>query len=293
MFKHSSGAMTNYRVQQRGTQRGRNAIFIQGMLSSSYVCFSEIVDHFLDAGYRVVQYDLWGRGRSSMAPGNRYDSAALRCQLMELLSHVGIGEHHNVLVGYSLGSGIAAFSSDSNRNIFSHIIFVGPIGVCCRVPIRLPNWISEFLLRYFYGLVRKIHIMVAEWATRVEFVDVGSNKAIIQWIAANIRLHANRGREFYLALHNTTRQFPFNDMKQLYKKISERKSPRLMVMLSEKDKKIPFEKNYRFFKHLFYGTSHLLVAIPGAGHWMLIERSHEVAGQMLSFCNGHSHTAYD
>ena len=88
-------------------------------------------DHTFDAlaraGYRVLRYDLFGRGFSDR-PDATYDLALFRRQLDDLVAHVGWQGRSFSVVGSSMGSIIAADLATRRANDIERVVLIGPAG---------------------------------------------------------------------------------------------------------------------------------------------------------------------
>ena len=74
-YRHNNFQGTNYRV--RGPQDGPVVVCVHGIGSFS-VCFDGIATAFVERGFRVVTYDLLGRGHSRpIDPSSDKSSAEL------------------------------------------------------------------------------------------------------------------------------------------------------------------------------------------------------------------------
>jgi pimeloyl-ACP methyl ester carboxylesterase len=79
------------------------------------------------AGYRVLAYDLFGRGFSDR-PDARYDLDFFDRQLEQLLAAVGANEEPLLLIGSSFGSVIASEFAVRRPTAVAGLILVGPAG---------------------------------------------------------------------------------------------------------------------------------------------------------------------
>ena len=80
-FAKLSGGVTHY--QWRGPEGGPVAICIHGLTTPSFV-YDGIAEGLSQIGFRVLTYDLYGRGYSDRPKGTQ-DIAFFRKQLSELL----------------------------------------------------------------------------------------------------------------------------------------------------------------------------------------------------------------
>jgi len=115
---------THYRWT--GPKRGPIAVCIHGLSSPQFI-FAGTARALAALGYRVLTYDLYGRGWSSR-PRGRQDIDYFLRQLRDLLDHLGIHEPLTV-VGYSMGGSLAtAFAAEEGLNIKA-LILMAPSGL--------------------------------------------------------------------------------------------------------------------------------------------------------------------
>ncbi|KAJ7192334.1 Alpha/Beta hydrolase protein [Mycena pura] len=88
-----------------GPESGKKITLIHGLTTPAIV-FSRLVPILVAAGYRVLLYDLYGRGYSDAPRAGAYDTALYVMQLALLLQHVRWEKTH--VVGFSMGGAIAA-----------------------------------------------------------------------------------------------------------------------------------------------------------------------------------------
>ncbi|KAF7296721.1 Hydrolase-4 domain-containing protein [Mycena chlorophos] len=88
-----------------GPENGKKVVLIHG-LTTPALAFARIVPLLVAANFRVMVYDLYGRGYSDAPRTAPYDTNMYVTQLALLLQHVGWDRTR--LVGYSMGGAIAA-----------------------------------------------------------------------------------------------------------------------------------------------------------------------------------------
>jgi len=120
-FAHLSQGITHF--QWIGPARGPVAVLIHGLTTPS-VGLEGIAEGLGTMGYRVLMYDLYGRGLSD-APRGKQDRAFFLQQLSDLLEHEKQSEELT-LVGYSMGGAIAtAFAAENQHSIKRLILLAG------------------------------------------------------------------------------------------------------------------------------------------------------------------------
>ena len=123
-FATLSGGMTHY--QWDGPKDGPVLVCIHGLTTPSYV-FDLLVAGLVDLGFRVLRYDLWGRGYSDRTGGDQTRHFFIR-QLRELLQDQGVDGPVTVL-GYSMGGSIATVFAAEEPKRVQRLILLAPAGL--------------------------------------------------------------------------------------------------------------------------------------------------------------------
>ncbi len=123
-FANLSQGVTHY--QWVGPENGPVAVCVHGLTTPSYV-YGPLADGLVEQGYRVLTYDLYGRGFSDRPKGEQ-DSPFFNRQLDELLQDQGVAEPF-VLVGYSMGGAIGAAYTAKNVARVKQLILLAPAGL--------------------------------------------------------------------------------------------------------------------------------------------------------------------
>ncbi|KAJ7701728.1 Alpha/Beta hydrolase protein [Mycena metata] len=97
--------MGRTRYWLRGPKSGKKIVLIHG-LSIPALVWAPLVPQLVDAGHRVLLYDLYGRGYSDAPMGAAYDAQLYVTQLALLLQH--LGWQRTRIGGVSMGGAIAA-----------------------------------------------------------------------------------------------------------------------------------------------------------------------------------------
>ena len=109
-----------------GPVRGPVAVLIHGIATPAVV-WDGIAEGLAQTAFRVLVYDLPGRGLSDAA-GGRHDADFYVRHLEELLAHEGLTEDLT-LVGYSMGGAIATAFAARNPDRMTRLVLVAPAGV--------------------------------------------------------------------------------------------------------------------------------------------------------------------
>ena len=149
-FAELSQGVTHY--QWIGPLRGPVAVCVHGLTTPSFV-WRGLARGLAGWGYRVLIYDLYGRGCSDR-PGGLQDRAFFLTQLDDLLAHEGIDDDIT-LFGYSMGGAIAtAFAARSPERI-RRLILLAPAGMGLKLrgmsrTIRDVPVLGDWLMLAFY-----------------------------------------------------------------------------------------------------------------------------------------------
>jgi pimeloyl-ACP methyl ester carboxylesterase len=148
-FARLSQGVTHY--QWLGPVRGPVVVAVHG-LSTPGPVFYAIARGLARIGYRVLIYDLYGRGYSD-APRGRQDRAFFLTQLQDILAHQEL-DADLTLFGYSMGGAIATAFAAAHPGRMKRLILLAPAGVrlredrltrFCRVTPVLGDWVHAVI----------------------------------------------------------------------------------------------------------------------------------------------------
>ena len=144
MRKHAAGkfanlpsGMTHY--QWHGPKDGPIAVCVHGLTTPSYV-WEAVVVGLNRMGYRVLTYDLYGRGYSDRVAGPQ-DAEFFNHQLEELLLDQGI-DGGIMLLGYSMGGAIVTSYGAKHPDMLERLILLAPAGLGIK-PSKLQLFITK------------------------------------------------------------------------------------------------------------------------------------------------------
>ncbi|MBQ4826344.1 alpha/beta hydrolase [Leisingera sp. HS039] len=122
-FAQLSGGLTHYRWS--GPLRGPVAVCVHGLTTPSFV-WGGVARGLAAMGYRVLSYDLYGRGYSDRPEGLQ-DSSFFTTQLEQLLQDQEVGDDFT-LIGYSMGGAIATAFAAAHPTRLRELILLAPAG---------------------------------------------------------------------------------------------------------------------------------------------------------------------
>lgn len=123
-FVKLSQGTTHYAVL--GAARGPVAVCVHGLSTPSFV-WRGLARKLAAQGYRIVIYDLYGRGFSDRVAGDQTPDFFVR-QLKDLLDHLDIKDDVT-LFGYSMGGVIGASFATQYPDMLRRLILIAPAGM--------------------------------------------------------------------------------------------------------------------------------------------------------------------
>ena len=246
-------------------------VLIHGF-SVPYFIWDPTFEFLVRSGFRVLRYDLFGRGLSDR-PRVRYDIHLFVRQLKDLLDALGIKEPVH-LAGLSMGGPIsAAFMDKFPERVKSHIL-VDPAGA---KPIPL-SWtlkaaklpiVAELVLGLFGGesLVKGI---------ASDFFSHG----LIKQFQNNYRIQM-RYKGFIRAILSTIRNGMLDSFYETYQRVGKLKKPTLLFW-GRNDTTVPFEDSRAILSAISHAEFH---PIENCGHIPHYEKPAEFNPILLKFLN--------
>lgn len=125
--------------QWHGDEDDPVAVLIHGLTTPGYV-WDGVVPGLVAMGYRVLTYDLYGRGWSDRPPGAQ-DADFFLTQLVDLLEALDVAEPVT-LFGYSMGGAIAAAFAARYPGQVDRLVLVAPAGMG-GYPTGLTRWMRD------------------------------------------------------------------------------------------------------------------------------------------------------
>jgi pimeloyl-ACP methyl ester carboxylesterase len=120
-FIKLSKGITHYQLE--GPENGEVVILVHGF-SVPYYIWDGTYEFLVKNGYRVLRYDMYGRGYSDR-PSTIYDKALYNTQLLDLISALKLQGHVN-LAGISFGGEMVTNFACEHPNIINKVILIDP-----------------------------------------------------------------------------------------------------------------------------------------------------------------------
>jgi pimeloyl-ACP methyl ester carboxylesterase len=226
------------------------------------------IEPLVKAGYKVVVYDLFGRGLSDK-PKVNLDLSVFRGQLNSIIDEVGSKRVH--LIGSSFGSIIASDYAINNKMRIDKIIFVGPAGWPSNInsASRLLNIpiLGELIFHYFGETILR---------PRVEgyfHAKEGNVWAIDKW--QEFADYPGFMRSYL----STLRHSPVIDYTNGWENFGKLNKSALFIW-GKDDISFPFENSKKAIELI---PSAKIIGIDRAAHWVNIEKPLQVNNAIISF----------
>ena len=148
LFVKLSAGMTHYELS--GPDTAAVVVLVHGG-GSGYFCFDNTAPALAQAGFRVLRYDLYGRGYSDRISQD-YTVQLFHTQLVELLEALHI-RTPITLVGMSMGAIIAINYADLLPERVSKLVLIDPAALNVSIPpapLRIPVLKDILMTTYWY-----------------------------------------------------------------------------------------------------------------------------------------------
>ncbi len=122
-FVRLDDGYTHYELS--GPVDAQVVVLVHGF-SAPYFIWEPTFKSLTQAGFRVIKYDLYGRGFSDR-PRLRYNIELFRCQLLQLLDALNLSQPL-ALVAFSMGAPIALSFIDKYPKRVHKLALIGPAG---------------------------------------------------------------------------------------------------------------------------------------------------------------------
>lgn len=258
--------ITHY--EEGGDKNGQPVVLVHGF-SVPYFIYDPTFEFLSNQGFRVLRYDLLGRGFSDR-PNVRYNADLFVNQLTELLDAL---DFKNIaLVGLSMGGPItASFIQRHPRYVSKHVL-IDPAGAKAvslspmLKAVRMPGLGELFLGLFGSGSMVK---GIASDLFTPELVEQFRAKYKIQM----------KYRGFKRAILSTMRNGMLNSFIESYRRVGALKKPTL-IFWGRQDATIPFEHSADILAAMPHAE---LRVVENCGHIPHYERPGEVDEILLEF----------
>jgi len=219
-----------------------------------------LAEDLVNAGFRVLTYDLYGRGLSDPHPGT-HNASLYTSQLSQLLAILRV-EQPFYLVGFSMGGAIAAHYSAENIGRIRKLVLVSPAGMPFEMPFmgRVLLWpfVGEFLSESTIG-----KRMAVRRAYAGLFLTPEKCQEQFDFVQNLTKYHAYKKKGYFPTILADVREFPLNNCTEAFRAIGEKGNFPVKLLWGTADTTTPYT-----------GAKEALTLIPRAKLFTLEGGSH-------------------
>ncbi len=217
------------RYEIAGPEEGEVVVLIHGLIGHMHV-FDYQFKFLIEKGYRVLRFDLFGRGLSERVKGV-HGSELYMSQVSDLIKHIGIKKKFH-LVGLSMGGAISTRFTSHHPEKVKSIFLVD----CYGIPrpeepgIRLvqPKVLGEAFMGVLGGPILKR-------APLKGFYDKKKHKDKVKRFAAPLAIKGSKR-----AVLSSLRNFMLENHVPHYERLNKLEIPKL-ILWGKEDRVLPFE----------------------------------------------------
>jgi len=266
-FAELGRGVTHY--QWDGPLRGPVAVCVHGLTTPAYV-WDALVGGLTRMGYRVLRYDLYGRGLSDR-PAGAQDCDFFVTQLEDLLRDQEI-DGGITLLGYSMGGAIATCYGARHPEMLDRLVLLAPAGLSYR-PTRLAE-----VMRKLPAVGDWMMAVVGGWLMRRRLRADSATPSVVAEIYAR-QARETRYRGFPAAVLSSMRHCLNSDTAAQHKALAATDIP-VLAIWGEADDVIGLEGLGRLAE---LNRKARQAEIPKAPHSMVYTHPPEVIGAMQEF----------
>ncbi|MHA2501907.1 MAG: alpha/beta fold hydrolase [Candidatus Kariarchaeaceae archaeon] len=259
-FVQTSAGRIHYQMEGDGDL----IVLVHGFSVPSFYWDSNF-DPIKNAGYRVLRYDLFGRGYSDR-PQQDYDLNLFVTQL-ELLLQQLVVTGKLTLVGLSMGGAIVTAFAARHPEMISKLVLVAPAGLSEDFDEMIDNFRTMDLNDTLNDG------MIAGMADDFRGLSADLDHLRLQYT------EQMKYRGFREAIQSTVLHFPFAGMEDIFATVGQHSIPTLLFWGTE-DKVLPYHDHE---KALLAIPNVEFVKIEGGGHALQMEHADLVNRKILDF----------
>lgn len=254
-------------VRIAGPEQGRPVILVHGFSVPSYV-FDKTSADLAAAGFKVIRFDLYGRGWSER-PKVDYDRRLFADQLLELMDTLQVAKAD--LLGLSMGGAIVGrFAAEHPERVRS-VVLVAPLTRAHDISVMAWPGVGEWLTRAWF---------LPSLATS-QLEDFAHPERMAGW--AERFQPQMRYDGFGRAILSTIRHLSNASSLPDFEKLGKKGLPVLLVW-GDADKTVPYAEHADVQRAI---PQAWFVSLPGLGHLPVVEDPAAVHPQVAAFLQQH------
>ena len=252
---------------------GEAVVLVPGY-ATPYYLYDKLFDKFVEAGYRVLRYDLLGRGYSERVKAE-YTAELFARQLLEITSFV-FGEEPFYLVGTSMGGAITATFAAENDKKVKKLVWLAPAGMdsfkppiymrLCKIPL-----LGNFVFKTVAG-----KMLLKKCASELYHVDDGEKDYYIK----SFHAAAEYGGFLECTLSSLKNTILKTDSVTEKYEIVGKSSVPVLCIWGTADKTMPYYQHDRLMEVV---PQTKLLTYENSGHIFLFDEGERTAKDVLEF----------
>ena len=257
---------THYELS--GSENGEPIVLVHGF-SVPYFIFDPTFDFLTKAGFRVLRYDLIGRGYSDR-PKTAYKIDLFVRQLRDLLEALNLSQVN--LLGLSMGGPITASFIDQNPQVVDKFILIDPAGAK-RVTLSL---LLEAVKLPIFG-----ELALGLFGSGSMVKGIASDMfdpELVEHFQAQYKIQMQY-KGFKYAILSTMRNRMLESFAETYARVGKLKKPTLLIW-GKNDTTVPFKNSAEILKAIPHAEFH---PIENCGHIPHYEKPEIVNKVLLEF----------
>ncbi|MBV6451836.1 MAG: 2-hydroxy-6-oxo-6-phenylhexa-2,4-dienoate hydrolase [Anaerolineales bacterium] len=266
-FAQLPNGVTHYELS--GNESAEAVVLVHGF-SVPYFIYDPTFEFLARSGFRVLRYDLFGRGFSDR-PRARYNLDFFVRQLAELLEALRLTRRVN-LVSLSMGGPIASAFALRYPERIRKLVLIDPAGakpIDTTLAIRLAR--VPILAELAYNLLGGKNLVNG-------IADDFFNPALVEQFQARYKIQMQY-KGFIRAILSTIREKMLGTHSELYRALGKTDHP-ILLLWGRNDKTVPFEQSALLREALPNAEFHV---IEDCGHIPHYEKPDEVNPILLNF----------
>lgn len=261
-----------------GDTKGELVVLMHGITASSAI-LRGVARELETLGFRVLNFDFFGRGHSSACLERRHDETLFTEQMQALLDtlhhskRITDAQHRKFhIVGYSMGGGVAMVYAGNHPEKVRSLYLFAPAGIPFSVPL-ITN------LMYIPGLLTVLETS-PYWAqvlldSRVTSDLEPRTAQVYRWVNFHHASKPDFWRSFVDALYH----FPLTNLTASYTTVGKTTIP-TKFFWGTGDRTVP----HSCLKHALELVPHAEVELAeGAGHLAIMEREEQTHPSIVKF----------
>jgi len=262
-----SDGITRYEVQ--GPEDGPVIIMIPGA-TGPFMVFDPLMKPLADAGFRVVRFDLYGRGYSDR-PKVDYNGDLFNRQMFELVEALNLKGPLNI-IGMAFGAVIGLLLADKYPERVNSLCFIAPDGLDVKLSLGLKlslrfPFIGELLFRRAGDRILLPRLL--EYTENVAFIDTLKQAFLPSW----------RIKGFRYGLLSSIRHIPVHAAQAYYERLNKTGKP-VKIVWGDKDEITPFSSAVKM-KQIMPNAE--FETLEGCGHCPQFEKPDLVSDVIVDF----------